>query len=225
MQQRLAKRARGSLSRGALISLLLHFNLVAPLVIAAWVYGGREEAQKAEEVDVAFQAADQTALPDNLPPIEPTPETPDPLEKSTPEKEKLEEAGDQAARAGEKEGDQEKKPPEPAKPEPEVAIPPPQAAAPPPPPPPERKAHEKMVDLDNDKDVPPPPDAKFLAQKNNRVAVETRARGHQPAEEPAGAASGVREVPAPGRSPRARRTRRSRSSTSRSRCWAAARPR
>ncbi|MES1208380.1 MAG: TonB C-terminal domain-containing protein, partial [Pseudomonadota bacterium] len=70
--------------------------------------------------------------------------------------------------------DQPKKP-EPPKPEPEVAIPPPAAAQPPPPPPPERKAHEKMVDLDNDKDVPPPPDAKFLAQKNNRVAVETRA--------------------------------------------------
>ena len=45
----------------------------------------------------------------------------------------------------------------------------------PPPPPPERKGHEKMVDLDNDKDVPPPPDAKFLAQKNNRAEVETRA--------------------------------------------------
>ncbi|MFL5305230.1 MAG: TonB C-terminal domain-containing protein [Polyangia bacterium] len=173
MQQRLAKRARGSLSRGALISLLLHFNLVAPLVIAAWVYGGREEAQKAEEVDVAFQAADQTALPDNLPPIEPTPESPDPLEKVTPEKEKLKKPAVKPPEQAKK--DQEKKPPEPQKPEPEVAIPPPPAAPPPPPPPPERKAHEKMVDLDNDKDVPPPPDAKFLAQKNNRVAVETRA--------------------------------------------------
>ena len=46
----------------------------------------------------------------------------------------------------------------------------------PPPPPPEHKGHEKIVDLDNDKDQPPPPDAKYLAQKNNRVDVETRAR-------------------------------------------------
>ncbi|HSS38121.1 MAG TPA: TonB C-terminal domain-containing protein [Polyangia bacterium] len=171
MQQRLAKRARGSLSRGALISLLLHFNLVAPLVIAAWVYGGREEAQKAEEVDVAFQAADQTALPDDLPPIEPTPETPEAPAK-TAEKEK--EKKKPAIKIPEQAKKNPEKKPESPKPEPEVAIPPAQPAAPPPPPP-ERKAHEKMVDLDNDKDVPPPPDAKFLAQKNNRVAVETRA--------------------------------------------------
>ena len=38
------------------------------------------------------------------------------------------------------------------------------------------KGHEKIVDLDNDKDIPPPPDAKYLAQKNNRAEVETRAK-------------------------------------------------
>ena len=37
------------------------------------------------------------------------------------------------------------------------------------------RSHQKMVDLDNDKQVEPPPDAKFLAQKNNRAEVETRA--------------------------------------------------
>ena len=73
MRQRLSPRARGNLSRGALISLLLHLNVVAPIVIAAWIYGGRQEAQRAEEVDVAFQAADQTELPPDLPPIEPSP--------------------------------------------------------------------------------------------------------------------------------------------------------
>ncbi|MES1208379.1 MAG: hypothetical protein ABUS79_20775, partial [Pseudomonadota bacterium] len=140
MQQRLAKRARGSLSRGALISLLLHFNLVAPLVIAAWVYGGREEAQKAEEVDVAFQSADQTALPDNLPPIEPTPETPEPPDKATAEKEKQKKPAIKPPEPARK--DQEKKP-EPPKPEPAVATPPlPPPPPAPPPPPPERKAHE-----------------------------------------------------------------------------------
>ena len=33
-----------------------------------------------------------------------------------------------------------------------------------------------MVDLDNDKEVEPPPDAKYLAQKNNRADQETRAK-------------------------------------------------
>ena len=37
------------------------------------------------------------------------------------------------------------------------------------------RSHQKMVDLDNDKQVEPPPDAKYLAQKNNRAEVETRA--------------------------------------------------
>ena len=174
MQQRLAKRARGSLSRGALISLLLHFNLVAPLVIAAWVYGGREEAQKAEEVDVAFQAADQTALPDDLPPIEPTPETAEaPDKKARPEEKRRRRS--RRSRSPEQAKKDLKKDPSRRSPSPKWRSRRRQAAAPPPPPPPERKAHEKMVDLDNDKDVPPPPDAKFLAQKNNRVAVETRA--------------------------------------------------
>ena len=58
-----------------------------------------------------------------------------------------------------------------AKAEPEVETPPL-----PPMPKPERREHEKMVDLYNDKDVEAPPDAKYLAQKNNRAEVETRAR-------------------------------------------------
>lgn len=173
MQQRLGKRARGRLSRGALISLLLHLNVVAPVVVAAWVYGGREERERAEEVDVAFQAADQTALPPDLPPLEPTPEPLDqpakpekPEKKAKVDKEKLKKPEEPA----------KKKPPEPQKPEPEVVVPPLPAMPPPPPPPPERKAHEKMVDVDTDKEVPPPPDAKFLAEKNNRVEQETRAQ-------------------------------------------------
>ncbi len=170
MRRRLSTRARGNLSRGALISLLLHLNVVAPVVIAAWIYGGREEAQRAEEVDVAFQAADQTELPPDLPPIEPSPETLEPEAKKAPKPDKKRPELVKVPKP-----DARKKP-EPAKkekPEPEVVAPP--MPPMPPPPPPERKGHEKMVDLDNDKDVPPPPDAKFLAQKNNRAAVETRA--------------------------------------------------
>jgi TonB family protein len=172
MRQRLSTRARGHLSRGALISLLLHANLVAPLAIAAWVYGGREEAQRAEEMDVAFQAADQTALPPDLPPIEPTPEPPlEPEAKKAPKPER------QKKPEAEKKPEKQKKPEaakKPEKPEPEVVVPP--LPPMPPPPPPEHKAHEKIVDLDNDKDVQPPPDAKYLAQKNNRAEVETRAQ-------------------------------------------------
>jgi len=171
MRRRLSTRARGNLSRGALISLLLHLNVVAPVVIAAWIYGGRQEAQRAEEVDVAFQAADQTVLPPDLPPIEPSPQTLEPEAKKAPKPDKKRpELVKVPKPSPQKRPEALKK----EKPEPEVIAPP--MPPMPPPPPPERKGHEKMVDLDNDKDVPPPPDAKFLAQKNNRAEVETRAQ-------------------------------------------------
>jgi TonB family protein len=173
MQRRPATRARASLSRGALISLLIHANVFAPLVVVAWIYGGREEAQRAEEVDVAFQDASDVALPPDLPPLQPTPDVVEPPAKKTERERKP---------LAVKPKPERQKPPEqkrPAdapeqKPEPEVVIPP-MPPMPPPPKPPEQKAHEKMVDLDNDKNIPPPPDAKFLAQKNNRAEVETRA--------------------------------------------------
>jgi TonB family protein len=189
MKQRPGKRGRGFLSRGALISLLLHLNVVGPLVVAAWIYGGREEAQRAEEVDVAFQAADQTDLPADLPPIEPTPEPLEPsAKKDKPDKQKVKKPA-----LAPREPEKKTPPPPPPKPEPVVAVPPPPPPPQPPPPPPPRKEHEKVVDLDNDQDVPPPPDAKYLAQKNNRVKVETRAqdtnllknqRGEQPSTAP-----------------------------------------
>jgi TonB family protein len=174
MRQRLSTRARGNLSRGALISLLLHLNVVAPIVIAAWIYGGREEAQRAEEVDVAFQAADQTELPPDLPPIEPSPQTLEPEAKRAPAP-KPDKKHPELVKVPKPEP--QKKPPPPPKkekPEPEVVAPP--MPPMPPPPPPDHRGHEKIVDLDDKKDQPPPPDAKYLAQQNNRVAVETRAR-------------------------------------------------
>ena len=64
----------------------------------------------------------------------------------------------------------------------------------PPMPKPEPRAHEKMVDLDNDKDIEPPPDAKYLAQKNNRADVETRATDTNLAEGAEGGGRGVGEV-------------------------------
>jgi TonB family protein len=171
MRQRLSTRARGHLSRGALISLLLHVNIVAPVAIAAWVYGGREEAQRNEEMDVAFQEADQTALPPDLPPLEPTPQPLEPEAKNAPKPEKKKQELVKVPQPKQQKKPEEEKKNE--KPEPEVVVPP--LPPMPPPPPPEHKQHEKMVDLDNDKEVAPPPDAKFLAQKNNRAEVETRA--------------------------------------------------
>ncbi len=182
MQRRLSTRARGHLSRGALISLLLHVNLVAPIAIAAWVYGGREEAQRAEEVDVAFQAADQTALPPDLPPLEPTPESP--LEPDAKKAPKPENKKRELVKVPPPEKKKRPPLPKPEKPEPEVVAPP--MPPMPPPPPPEHKGHEKIVDFDNDKDIPPPPDAKYLAQKNNRAEVETRARDTNMVEEQKG---------------------------------------
>lgn len=173
MRQPRATRARGFLSRGALLSLLVHLNLLLPLGIAAWVYGAREAAQRAEEVDVAFEDGAAADLPKDLPPLDTPPpdRLPPPAEqrkltrKPTPEQIKKDEAKKD-----------EKKPPQ--KPEPEVVVPPLPAVPPPPappPPPPEKRAHEKVVDLDNDKEVEAPKDAKYLAQKNNRAEVETRA--------------------------------------------------
>jgi hypothetical protein len=171
MRQRLSTRARGHLSRGALISLLLHVNIVAPVAIAAWVYGGREEAQRAEEMDVAFQEPDPSTLPPDLPPIESPPESLEPEAKKAPAPEKKK---PELVKVPKPEKPKKPAPPKPEKPEPEVIAPP--MPPMPPPPPPEHKAHEKIVDLDNDKDIPPPPDAKYLAQKNNRAEVETRAQ-------------------------------------------------
>src|SRR3954454_4158211 len=75
---------------------------------------------------------------------------------------------------------------EPQAPEPRVAEknpeqptpekPPQQAEVPVPQQPKVDKGHEKLVDLDMGRDVKPPPDAKYLAQKNNRAEEETRAK-------------------------------------------------
>ena len=168
---------RGRLGRGALTALLAHGVLLAPLLVLTFLYAAREEAQRAEEVDVAFRAVSPDELPADLPSMDDLTQPPPTLTEPTPpERKKPKTPKDKQKEAQKK--DQATKPAPPAKPEPEVRIPPMAPMpkeAPPPPPPPERKQHEKMVDLDNDKDVPPPKDAKFLAQKNSRAEVETRA--------------------------------------------------
>ena len=86
MSQRAGSRARGYLSRGALLALLLHVHLLAPIGVAIWVFGGRQEAareaQRAQEVDVEFRDVTAAELPKDLPPLEPAP--PDQLEPPKP---------------------------------------------------------------------------------------------------------------------------------------------
>jgi TonB family protein len=181
-------RTGGHLGRGALYSLLLHAALLAPICALAFVWGGREEAQRAEEVDVGFESIADAQLPPDLPPLEPPKSDDSTLEKLKPE----------AKKPPKKKLDKplalkdELKP----KPEPEIVAPPmppmPEPAQPPPPP--ERHDHMKSVDVDNSNDKVSP-DAKFLAEKNNKVAEETRAtetnleKNRQGKDEPASAPS------------------------------------
>ena len=170
MSQRAGSRARGYLSRGVLLVLLLHVHLLVPIGVAIWVFGGRQEAareaQRAQEVDVEFRDVTAAELPKDLPPLDPAP--PDQLEPPKPPAPRAQARKPEQKLAEKKAEDKAVVKPL-AKPEPEVAEPPP-------PKPEERKPHQKMVDLDNDKDVEPPPDAQYLAQKNNRVDQETRAK-------------------------------------------------
>src|SRR5262245_21050462 len=172
MSQRIGTRARGFLTRGALLALFIHVHVLAPIGLVVWIYAGRQEAareaQKAQEVDVEFKDVTAAELPKDLPPVDslvpdqlqpPKPPEPRPDKKPKPEP--------KVAKKTEKQEDKK----EIAKAEPEVEVPPL-----PPMPKPERRDHEKMVDLDNDKDVEPPPDANYLAQKNNRADEETRAK-------------------------------------------------
>jgi len=187
MSQRPALRARGFLSRGALLSLLLHVHLLTPIGVAAWIYGSRQEAareaQRAQEVDVEFKDVTAAELPKDLPSIEPLPDQLEPPKPLKPRDRRKAEKKDAPKTPEQKVADKDEKP----KPKPDEVVVPPM----PPMPKPEPKAHQKMVDLDNEKDVQPPPDAKYLAQKNNRADVETRAKDTnlQKAQQGEGAAS------------------------------------
>jgi TonB family protein len=175
MSQRAGSRARGFLSRGALLSLLLHVHLLGAVGTVIWVFAGREqaarEAQRAQEMDVEFQDATTAELPKDLPSIEPPPdqvEPPKPQPKQKPIAQKKPEdkiAKPEQKPEPKKEPEREKKVAEAPKPEP-----------PPPPPPDLARAHEKIVDQENDKNEQPPPDAKYLAQNNHHTAEEKRAK-------------------------------------------------
>ena len=216
-------RARASLSRGALLSLLLHVHLLVPLGDRGLdLRRAREEARaRARRSTSRSRTSTAAELPKDLPPIEPPPPT------------SCEPPKPPSSRSAERRRSPRRRPPNEAgraprqkpKPEPEVAVPPmppmPRAAAAAA----ARAAqgHEKMVDLDNDKEVEPPPDAKYLAQKNNRADEETRATDTnlEKAQKGEQAASAPSERDDPRSAPTRRR---SPSSRTRSRRWAARRP-
>jgi TonB family protein len=157
---------RGFLGRGALLSLLIHVNGLSIVGMVIWTLAEKEIAQRPDEVDVAFEDMSAADLPKDLPPLDAP--TPDSLDVPPPPKQ--DKRKQLVAQAAEKQK-------QPDKPEPEIVVPPlPPMPEPPPPPPEKRSGHEKMVDLETDKDVEPPPDAKFLAEKNSRADEETRAR-------------------------------------------------
>ncbi len=158
------------LSRGVVASVVGHAALLFPLILAAFIWGGEEEARRADEVDVSFKAADPDTLPEDLPPLEDVVAPAD--KKKAAEKAKKTTLAAEAAPKPEREIVAPR--PEELKELPKIEQPKPDEPAPPPPAPP--KLHEKVVDLDTDKDEKEPPaDAKYLSQKNNRVAEETRA--------------------------------------------------
>jgi TonB C terminal len=160
------KPARGHLGRGALLSLLLHAQVLVPMAVAAFIYGAREDARRAEEVDVAFEDVAPEDLPTDLPALDALKNAADSLDRLEPQARK-------ALKLKAKKRHQKVAAQDLAKSEPEIIVPP--LPPMPEPPPPERHENHKMVDLDNDHDVDAPPDAKFLAQKNNWADEETRA--------------------------------------------------
>lgn len=102
-----------------------------------------------------------------LPPLE----EPSPIEEEKPEKERPQK--DEPEPEKPKPETPERAPqPEPEKPKPEPAPAEP-VPAPKPPPPPPAEAEHAVIQKSQDPDVEPPPDARFVADENNRVEDET----------------------------------------------------
>ena len=80
-------RPRGHLARGALIALLVHGQILVPLVIATFFLAHREEAERAEEVDVGFEDVKPEDLPHDLPPLDDTPPPSEPAPRRRDQRE------------------------------------------------------------------------------------------------------------------------------------------
>src|SRR5262245_51163803 len=135
MDEERQRRLRGFIGRGAFLSLLIHGSLVVPFIALAIVFARREAENR--DLDVRFEEVSEAELPSDLPEL---PET---------EPRQAHEARPTVATR-----------------EPEIRVPPPEELPPlpeqkeqakpePPKPVPEKKAHEKMVDLDMGKEVEP----------------------------------------------------------------------
>src|SRR6185436_5635429 len=146
----------GHLGRGFILSFLFHSSLIFPFIALAIVFARREAAEA--DLDVRFEDVSAAELRDDLPPL--TPE--DVTAPELPTKPKPPKLAERLAKEIE------------AKPEKQPV--PDRPLDQPPPPKPKDPNHQKMVDLDMGQEVEPPPDAKYLAQKNNRAKEETRAR-------------------------------------------------
>jgi TonB family protein len=152
MNEERQEKLRGHIGRGMLLSFLIHGSFIFPFIALTIVFARREAENR--DLDVSFEEVSPAELPADLPPLEPeVPNTPMP--KPAP---KVAEVKPEV-------------PTPPEKQQPEQPV-----EQPPPPKPQPEKAHQKMVDLDNNQEVEPPPDAKYLAQKNNRAKEETRAK-------------------------------------------------
>jgi len=171
MRTRRNQRHDGHLGRGLLASVLLHAQVILPLVVLAIIYGKHES----NEVDLSFESVKDSELPAGLPTVEEPPPTEEPPPSKKPPK--LAQSSKQPEPEIEPPAP-EKPPPTPKPPDKPIAVlPPPKPAEPPPPvqPPPEHP-HQKIVELDMGKEVEAPDNAKYLAEKNNRTDNESRAR-------------------------------------------------
>jgi len=160
-----ADNLRGKPLLGLLLSVVLHTSFIVPLCIFAFILGRAAETERLAEkaldddaVDMDWETVTQDELPTDLPPIEDKP--PPRIAKAKPNLEEKPLAAPEAEVA-------EEKPPEEKPPEEKPPAPPP--------PPEQQRLHEKLVDLDQNEKVEPSPDAKYLAQANNRTDKETRA--------------------------------------------------
>ncbi len=160
MGTRRSPKAHGFIRRGLLLSLFLHAQLIVPVILLAFWLGNRDN----NEVELNFESVRDEELPAELPPIDkpPAPRAPEHkppvLAQQEPEPVPLPE--------------QMPPTPKPEAPKPEEKPPEQRQVVPPKP----EKLNQKIVDLDLGKEVEPPKDAKYLAQKNNRVEQETRGK-------------------------------------------------
>src|SRR4051794_33329517 len=146
------QKLRGHLGRGIFLSFTIHGSIFFPFIVLTVLLARREAEQR--DLDVHFEEVSAEELPNDLPPLdnEPSEVAPRPVKPQPKVAQRTPTTSPE-------------KPPSPEQMK-EEALPPA----------PKEKLHEKLVDLDMGQEAEPPPDAKYLAQKNNRAKEETRAK-------------------------------------------------